>query len=162
MTLNHTTIPLLLNTCNCDAFINHNANIWYAGYLICDPQRGHDSRVEKCWSRVFLCGLCYWLIDSPVPPQWKAIRLVSFRTTRRGNSTWRCFPWHEQKRHQAHKRDLTTDILPAGINSIEKEQEEREMSGSWRCIGEKITNKTFQPLTHSAFHGRVRMAPRTK
>lgn len=27
--------------------MNHNINILYAGYLVCDPQRGQDPQVER-------------------------------------------------------------------------------------------------------------------
>jgi hypothetical protein len=32
--------------------MNHNVNIWYAEYLICNTKRGHDTQVENYCIRV--------------------------------------------------------------------------------------------------------------
>ena len=64
MTPNHKIISLLLHNCNFVTVINHNVNIWYAGYLTWDSQRGQDRQVEKCCSReCHLMYKSYWLID---------------------------------------------------------------------------------------------------
>lgn len=44
VTPKHKIILLPLHNCNFDTAMNHDLNIWYVGYLICDPQ------VEKHWS----------------------------------------------------------------------------------------------------------------
>jgi hypothetical protein len=47
----HNIISFWLHKCKFATVMNHTVNIWYAGYLICDPHRGHDLQVEKHWSR---------------------------------------------------------------------------------------------------------------
>ena len=47
LTPNHEIILLLLHNCNFATVMNSNVNIWLAGCLICDPQRGHDPRAEN-------------------------------------------------------------------------------------------------------------------
>lgn len=47
----HKIILLLLHSCNVVTVVNHNIKIWYASYLICDLNRGHDPQVKSCWAR---------------------------------------------------------------------------------------------------------------
>jgi hypothetical protein len=50
VTLNHNIILLLLHIYNF-AIMNHNVNIWYAKFLICDPAKGaktQDPLAENC------------------------------------------------------------------------------------------------------------------
>lgn len=47
---NHKIISLLLHNCNLATIMNHNTNIFYAGFLICGPWKCCDSQVENCWS----------------------------------------------------------------------------------------------------------------
>lgn len=42
---------LLLLHSNFNVVMKWNANISYAGYLICDPQWGQDPQIEICWVR---------------------------------------------------------------------------------------------------------------
>jgi hypothetical protein len=37
----------MLHICDFATIMNYSINIWYIGYLICYPQRGHDWEVEK-------------------------------------------------------------------------------------------------------------------
>jgi hypothetical protein len=55
VTSNHKIISLLLHNCNFAVVINCNVNIWNIGYLIYDPQEGHDSQVE-------FSGFCFGLV----------------------------------------------------------------------------------------------------
>ena len=51
VTPNHKIISLLHHNCNFATVMNHIANIWYAWYLLFNPQGGHDPQVENHWSR---------------------------------------------------------------------------------------------------------------
>lgn len=63
----HTLIPLLLHNCNFATVMSHNVSIWYAGYLVCDSQRGCDTQVENhCPPAALRCtGVClsYFLLS---------------------------------------------------------------------------------------------------
>jgi hypothetical protein len=48
---NHRIISLLLYNCNLAAVVNCDVNIWYAGQLRCDPQRGQYLQVGNRCSR---------------------------------------------------------------------------------------------------------------
>ena len=56
VTPNHKIISLLLHNCSFATVMNHNVNIWYAGYLIYDPppkKRGCDLQVKHHCARPF-------------------------------------------------------------------------------------------------------------
>lgn len=53
VTTDYKFISLLLHNCNFASVMNHNVNIWYAGYLISDPQSGHSPQIESCCSRLY-------------------------------------------------------------------------------------------------------------
>jgi len=57
-TTGHKIILHLFQNCNFATVKNRNANIRCAGYLMCDPERGHGPQVENHWFRQ-LC-LCRW------------------------------------------------------------------------------------------------------
>jgi hypothetical protein len=51
---NHKIISLLLHSCNFAPVMDCDVNILYAGYLICDPKRGHGPQVENhCFAPYF-------------------------------------------------------------------------------------------------------------
>lgn len=45
----HKSIPLPLHICKIATIMNCNVGIWYAGYLICQSQMGHDPQIENPW-----------------------------------------------------------------------------------------------------------------
>ena len=48
---NHKIILLLLHVFNFATIMNHNINIWYARYMICNPQSGCVPQIENCCSK---------------------------------------------------------------------------------------------------------------
>lgn len=56
---------LLPHNCNFALFMDHNVNIRYAGYLICDLQKGHDPQVENHSLRTLLDSK--WVIKADPP-----------------------------------------------------------------------------------------------
>lgn len=58
VTPNHKIILLLLHNYKFVTVMNHSGNIQYAGYLICDPQRGLNLHVENHHCKLSLCHTC--------------------------------------------------------------------------------------------------------
>ena len=46
---NHNLFLFLLHNCIFATVMNYNVDIWYAGYMICGPQRDCDPQIENCF-----------------------------------------------------------------------------------------------------------------
>ena len=61
---------LQIHNCNFAIVINRNINIWYAGYLICDPVKELvDHQAEDHWSKGLPNAECWVYRYIPVPYQ---------------------------------------------------------------------------------------------